>query len=183
MEGLIFPEVTLIPQFPSRCERQYVGIDFGYTNDPTAILRVGIEGENLYLEEQVYATHMLTNDIIIALKRAGLPVISESADPRLVEEIHRAGVRIKPVRKYKGSVEAGIQTMQGLALHVTQGSVNLIKELRSYTYDRDKEGNFVNAPIDAYNHAIDAARYVVMETVMGGRRRPIDKHRLARIAH
>ncbi len=169
VEGLIFPGVELIPQFPARCERQYVGVDFGYANDPTAIIRVGIEGESLYLEELAYATHMLTADIIRELKRvADLPVISESADPRLVDEIRRAGIRIRAVRKYRGSIEAGIQTMQGMALRAAQGSVNLIKELRSYTYERDREGNFTNSPIDAYNHALDAVRYVVMETVMGG---------------
>ncbi len=179
VEGLIFPGVELIKAFPEQCERQYVGVDFGYANDPTAIIRVGIEGESLYLEELAYATHMLTADIIRELKRvADLPVISESADPRLVEEIRRAGIRIRPVRKYRGSIEAGIQTMQGMALRATQGSVNLIKELRSYTYDRDREGNFINSPIDAYNHALDAVRYVVMETVMGGQRRPPSLERL-----
>lgn len=186
VEGLVFTRVTdvsEVPPSPYR-RRRYIGTDWGYTNDPTAIVEVIIEEETktLYLNELVYRTEMVTADIIRELKAVEPParVISESADPRLVQEIYRAGIDIHPVHKYPGSIEAGIIKMQEYTLAVTRQSVNLRKELRNYTYRQDKEGRWLNQPIDAWNHAIDAVRYVILSEALGGRRRPVDLGRVAR---
>ena len=112
-----------------------------------------------------------------------LKIISESADPRLIQEIYRAGLNIHPVQKFKGSVEAGITKMLEYNIKVTKRSTNTLKEFRNYTYAQDKEGKWLNVPIDAFNHMIDASRYVVINEVLGGVRRKPDMEALARAAY
>lgn len=181
IEGLIFKNIELVDEIPERIRRRYAGIDYGFTNDPTAIAEVAIDGADLYIDEKCYRTEMLTGEIIAKLKSdcAGLKIISESADPRMIQEIYRAGINIHPVKKYPGSVEAGIAKMLELNIKITKRSLNAIKEFKNYTYEQDKEGKWLNKPIDCYNHIIDAVRYVVMNEIMGGERKPIDKQRTA----
>lgn len=186
VEGLVFRNVDVVERIPETGyrRRRFLGVDFGYTNDPTAIIDVLIEEESktLYLDELCYRTTMLTSDIIAELKPQGaVKVISESADPRLVQEIYRAGVNIHPVVKYSGSIEAGITKMQEYKLVITKRSTNVIKEFRNYTYQQDKEGKWLNTPIDVWNHAIDAIRYVVMSELLGGKRKAIDLKRVAKL--
>lgn len=179
VEGLVFTNVEETRSIPPHVRKRWIGIDFGYTNDPTAICEVGLDGNDLYVDELCYRTHMLTSDIIHELKmHPGLEVISESADPRLVEEIYRAGINIHPVQKFKGSVEAGITKMLEYSIKVTSGSANVRKEFRNYTYAQDKEGKWLNVPIDSFNHGIDAVRYVVISRLLGGKRRPVDLRRI-----
>lgn len=182
VEGLIFKNVDTVPQIPARATREWAGIDFGYSQDPTAIVRVALMGDDLYIDEVAYYTEMLSSDIVRVLKDEcrGRKVISESADPRLIQEIYRAGVDIHPVAKFPGSIEAGISKMLELKIHITAHSVNVLKEFKNYTYRQDKEGKWLNRPIDAWNHAIDAVRYVVMTEIMGGARRAVDIGRIAR---
>lgn len=166
VEGIIFPNYKIVDSIPANVDRRYVGVDYGYTNDPTAIVEVAVEGDNMYINELCYKTHMTTSEIISELKKAGLKVISESADPRLVDEIRMSGVNILPVQKYKGSIDAGISKMQSMNIHITKNSFNVIKEFKNYTYEQDRNGKWLNSPIDSYNHSIDAVRYVVLETIM-----------------
>ena len=185
VEGLVFRNVDVVERIPETGyrRRRFLGVDFGYTNDPTAIVDVLIEEETktLYIDELCYRTSMLTSDIVAELKPQGaVKVISESADPRLVQEIYRAGINIHPVVKYQGSVEAGLTKMQEYKIVITKHSTNVIKEFRNYTYSQDKEGKWLNTPIDVWNHAIDAIRYVVMSEILGGQRKPIDRERIAK---
>lgn len=185
VEGLVFRNVEVVERIPETGyrRRRFLGMDFGYTNDPTAIVDVIIEEETktLYIDELCYRTSMLTSDIVAELKPQGqVKIISESADPRLVQEIYRAGVNIHPVVKYQGSVEAGLTKMQEYKIVITKHSTNVIKEFRNYTYSQDKEGKWLNTPIDVWNHAIDAIRYVVMSEILGGQRKPIDLGRIAK---
>lgn len=185
VEGLIFRDVEYIEDIPPQVRKRWRGMDFGFTNDPTAIVTVGVDGDNLYIDEVAYATQMLSSDIIRTLKAQDEPleVIAESADPRLIQEIYRAGINIHPVKKFQGSVDAGIQKMLQYKMHITKRSANIIKEQKNYTYRQDKEGKWLNEPIDAYNHAMDAVRYVVMQKLLGGERKPLDKRRIARLAY
>lgn len=186
VEGLVFRNVDVVERIPESdySRRHFIGMDFGYTNDPTAIVDVLIEEETktIFLDELCYRTSMLTSDIIGELKpQKAVKVISESADPRLVQEIYRAGVNIHPVVKYSGSIEAGITKMQEYKVVITKRSTNIIKEFRNYTYQQDKEGKWLNTPIDVWNHAIDAVRYVVMSELLGGKRKGIDLGRVAKL--
>jgi len=167
IEGLIFPDIRIIEEFPEHAKRQAIGIDYGFTNDPTAIIRCGIIDDNLYLDELCYETDMLSKDIINILKPLKMKVLSESADPRLIKEISNAGVLIYPVKKGQGSVNAGIMKMKEYNIHITKNSFNFIKEKNNYTYIQNKDGKFINEPIDAYNHCFDATRYYVMGEMLG----------------
>jgi len=181
VEGLVFPDITLIDKFPEHAKKICLAMDFGFTNDPTAIVRCGVIDENLYVDEICYRTHMLTGDIIGELRPfKRIKVISESADPRMVQELTNAGFWIVPVTKGAGSVEAGIMFMQGMKIHVTKGSLNLIKEFRNYVFAENKDGKRLNIPIDAYNHGIDSSRYYCLEELIGKNRnvKPLSKNDL-----
>lgn len=167
VEGLIFKEIEIIDEFPSWAKSQDIGIDFGFTNDPTAAIKCGIIDDCLYLDELFYRTQMLSRDIINELKQHDLDIMSESADPRLIQEIANAGINIYPVDKFQGSIMAGITKMLEYKIMVTKRSVNLIKEFKNYTYIQDKDGKWLNKPIDAYNHGIDAARYYILGKILG----------------
>lgn len=167
-EGIIFPEFDIVDEFPMFADRVAAGLDFGYAQDPTAIVRCGIVDNNLYLDEQCYRTHMLANEIIRELKRIGLHVYADSADPRLIQEIANAGIVIYPADKYKGSIMGGLTKMMEYRLCVTKRSVNLIKELRNYVYDQDKDGRLINEPIDAYNHCFTGD--TIVEASCGSKR-------------
>lgn len=176
VEGLIFENVVELKHdyipFEKR-KHHYRGIDFGYTNDPTAIIDVYICGDELWLDEICYKTKMLSSDIIKEIKnannrdRSNVEIISESADPRLIDELNNAGLDVKPVRKYAGSIIAGINKMQIMKIFITNRSVNLKKEFKNYTYRQNKDGKWLNEPIDSFNHGIDAVRYVVLEKLLG----------------
>ena len=176
VEGLIFENVKELKHdyipFEKR-KHHYRGMDFGYTNDPTAIIDVYICGDELWLDEICYRTKMLSSDIIKEIKnannrdRSNVEIISESADPRLIDELNNAGLDIKPVRKYAGSIIAGINKMQTMKIFITSRSVNLKKEFKNYTYRQNKDGKWLNEPIDSFNHGIDAVRYVVLEKLLG----------------
>lgn len=104
-----------------------------------------------------------------------------SADPRLVQEIYRAGINIHPVVKFKGSIDAGITKMQEYKIYILKSSINAIKEFKNYTYTQDKEGKWLNQPIDDFNHAIDSIRYVILSEVLGGGQRIVDVGRVAKM--
>ena len=166
VEGLIFENVVIDDYIPIQARRhRYIGMDFGYANDSTAIVEVMLYGNNIYLNEICYKTHMLTDEIIATLKDIeGRPeIISESADPRLVDEIYNAGLDIKPVKKFAGSINAGIMKMQQYKIHVTSKSLNLRKEFNNYTWRQDKEGKWLNEPIDMWNHCFTGDTLILTE--------------------
>lgn len=170
-EGAIFKRFEIVDSIPDYAKKRGVGLDFGYSNDPSAAIECALIDNDLYLDELFYRTRMLSGDISDSLKPFRLKVISESADPRLIQEISNSGILIYPVDKSninsKSSILAGIDKMLELNLKITRRSYNLLYELRKYTWDKDKDGNYINKPIDKYNHALDAARYWVLGEVLG----------------
>ena len=168
IEGLIFENYTVIKEIPIWVKRRWYGLDFGYTNDPTACSENGFLDNAIYIDEKFYRTNMLSSDIIKEFKRMPkLNIWSESADPRLIAEIYNAGFNIRPVNKYHGSVEAGIDFMKSKKIYITEGSINAKKELDNYTYQQDKNGKWLNIPVDDFNHIIDEVRYCCMMELMG----------------
>ena len=168
-EGAVFKKIGVVKEFPKWCKKVAIGDDFGFTHDPSAGILCGIIDNDLYLDELFYRTGMLSSDIAKELKRfGGLKVFSESADPRLIQEIHNAGIKIYPVDKSGNSIIAGIDKMLSFDhIFVTERSYNLRTEFRKYVWDTDKDGNYINQPIDKYNHGIDAVRYYVLGQLLG----------------
>lgn len=168
-EGAIFKKINQIKEFPAWCEKVALGQDFGYSNDPTAIVKCGVIGNALYIDEVCYKTHMLTKDIISELKPYNdLKVMSESADPRLIDEISNAGIKIYPVEKGSGSIIAGIEKMLEMEIYITERSYNMLIEFRNYVWDKDKDGRPVNQPADGQaDHLIDAVRYYILGMILG----------------
>lgn len=172
-EGAVFKKWGIVDKFPKECKRVCLSIDWGFTHDPSACVRCGVIDNRLYVDEEFYETGMLSSDIIKRLRKinerdmTNYKVIADSADPRLIQEVANGGILIYPVMKGPGSVLAGIDKMNTMELYVTKRSVNLQEEWRNYTWDKDKDGHYINQPIDAYNHATDAARYYVNGELLG----------------
>lgn len=180
LEGLIFSKFSLIKEIPFYVKRKWRALDFGFTNDPTAIETVGFHDDCLYLDEECYATHMTTPDIIDTIKE--LPeartrkIWADNAEQREITEIHNAGLPIQSTTKGAGSVLFGIDFMQGLKhIYITEKSLNIHKEFKNYTWQQDpKTARFVNIPCDNYNHAIDGIRYVCWMELLGHAYRNMD---------
>jgi len=164
LEGVIFSNWKQIDTLPKDAKLIGIGLDFGYTNDPTAIIEIYNYNGQRILNELKYQTGMLNSDIAKELPKH-VPVYADSSEPKSIDEIRRYGITIKGVTKGKDSINYGIDVMQRQEYLVTSNSVNLIKELRAYCWDTDKAGTRLNKPIDTNNHAIDALRYHEMETL------------------
>ena len=164
LEGVVFSNWKLIDTIPNEARLIGIGVDFGYTNDETAIIEVYKMNETRILNEVTYQTGLLNSDIAKILPR-DVPVYADSAEPKSIADISRFGITIKGVTKGRDSINYGIDVMQRENYLVTSQSTNLIKELRSYCWDTDKTGKRLNKPIDNFNHAIDAVRYHEMETL------------------
>ena len=144
-----------------------LGMDFGFTNDPTTLVEVWKDGfDGIYLNELIYEQGLTNNDIAALLGSYGvdkyIEIIADSAEPKSIEELRRFGYNIKPAHKGPDSVNNGIDILKRHQIHVTKQSVNLIKELNNYKWFTDKNGNKLNKPVDLFNHALDAVRYVAL---------------------
>ena len=164
LQGAVFSNYKIIDTIPTEARLIGIGMDFGYTNDPTSIIEVYKLNETRILNEVTYQTGLLNSDIAKLLPK-NVPVYADSAEPKSIADIQRYGITIKGVTKGKDSINYGIDVMQREDYLVTSQSTNLIKELRSYCWDTDKTGKRLNKPIDNFNHAIDAVRYHEMETL------------------
>ena len=167
VEGLIYTNWSIVDELPTEYKREFYCIDFGFTNDPTAILRVRLQGGELWVHELAYNTGMLNTDIVDVLHKAGVPssasIVCDSAEQKSIAEINNLGrYRAVPVAKGRGSVSAGITAVQAYKLRVTKESLGTIDELRNYSWRRDAHtGAYINEAIDKYNHSLDALRYGV----------------------
>lgn len=143
-----------------------LGLDFGYVNDATAFVVAYLDETNktIYIEQEVYQTGLLNNQIADFINYMGFAksvIIADSAEQKSIEEIRQKGIsRIKPAVKGQGSIMQGIQKLQQYKLIVNPQCVNMITELQNYSYKKDKATNeYINEPIDAFNHLCDALRY------------------------
>jgi phage terminase large subunit len=166
LQGAVFTNYTIIDRIPEEARLIGIGLDFGYSADPTAIIEIYTYNNQRILNEKAYQTKMLNSDIAKILP-VSVPIVADSAEPKSIEEIRRQkhGILIKGATKGKDSINYGIDVMQRQDYLVTKSSTNLIKELRSYCWDTDKTGKRLNKPIDTFNHGIDAIRYHEMDTL------------------
>jgi len=160
-QALIF-RINECNSIPAEAKFLSYGMDFGFTNDPTTLVAIYQQGDNIYLKELLYQTGLTNRDINEKLKLHSVDrkeIFADSAEPKSIEELYRMGWNIKPATKGQGSVNIGIDMMKRYQIHVTKDSVNMIKEFRNYKWQEDKNGNVLNTPVDMFNHTIDAIRY------------------------
>lgn len=142
------------------------GLDWGYSQDPTAVVAIYKNGDNLYLEEILYEKGLVLKDIADRLNALEITKSEEiwcdSSEPRSIEELYRMGFNAKAVKKGPDSIKFGISVMQNHKLHIQKKSQNLINEMYAYQYATDKHGYITDTPEGGLDHCLDAARYVAM---------------------
>lgn len=165
LEGVIFNNWQQIDVLPNDARLLGYGVDFGYSNDPTAIVEVYKWNDKRIVNEICYQKE-LSNSQIAKLITTKNIAYCDSAEPKSIAELVSYGVNATAVRKGTDSINFGIQVMQEQDYLITKQSTNLINELRKYAWDKDKKtGATLNKPIDMFNHAIDAFRYHEMESI------------------
>ena len=162
IEGKIYTNWNIIDEIPHEARLERYGMDFGYTNDPTAIVAVYYYNGGWILDEKVYKKGMSNKEIADTLKN--MPeklVIADSAEPKSIDEIRSYGLNIMPCEKGKDSVRNGIQLIQDQKISITKQSINGIKEYRNYLWMVDKNGKIINEPEGGNAHFLDASRYAL----------------------
>jgi len=165
LEGVIFNNWKITDSIPEDARLIGYGLDFGYSNDPTAIVEIYKWNSKRILNEICYQKGLSNSDIA---KKINTKMICycDSAEPKSIRELNENGINAKSVTKGADSINYGIQIIQDNEYLVTSKSLNIITELRKYAWDKDKKtGNKLNKPIDNYNHAMDAWRYHEMESL------------------
>lgn len=165
VEGLIFRNWDIVDEIPKDAKLVANGLDFGYTNDETALPRVWMMDNELYIDLLIYETGLTNPDIAKKVRELNIEgeIIAESAEPKSIKELSNEGLFITPVTKGKDSVVNSIDILKRYKMHITRSSYALIKELNSYKWREDKvTGKSINEPVDFNNHAIDALRYVAL---------------------
>ena len=160
-----------------------LGLDFGYTNDPTAFVCAILSGNRIYVFKEWGGTGYLNDQIAEQIKSMGFAkslIMADSAEQKSIEEIKRAGVnRIKPCAKGKGSILQGIQKIQQYELIIHPSCKQIKEELENYSWKKDKNTNeYINEPIDAWNHYLDALRYAMQCIDMRAQLKSMDKNLL-----
>ena len=169
VEGLVIPNITLIDELPDDVRKIGGGMDFGFSNDPTAFYICGIKQNRqakmteIYVDEVIYETGLTDNDIIAKFNANNinktLRIYADSAQPSTIEEMRRSGYNVAPVSKKKDSVKHGLQIMKRSRIFVTKRSIGFIKQQKQYKYKMLSNGEYSNDPMDLNNHAMDAVRY------------------------
>lgn len=160
VEGRIFTGWQIIDTIPHEARLERYGLDFGYSNDPTALVAIYYYNGGYILDEVVFQKGLSNRQIaetILNVKSA--LTIADSAEPKSIDEIRMYGVNIQPCTKGPGSVLQRINMVQDQQVSVTKRSVNVIKEYRNYLWYRDKEGRLTNEPEHLWSHSMDAICY------------------------
>jgi phage terminase large subunit len=160
VEGKIYKDWQIVDEIPHEARLERRGMDFGYSNDPTAIVDIYYYNGGYILDEICYQKGLSNKqiaDILINLPK--VLCVADSAEPKSIDEIASYGINIIPAEKGPDSVRQGIQFVQDLRISVTKRSLNIIKEYRNYLWETDKDGKILNVPEDLFNHSMDAIRY------------------------
>lgn len=164
LEGVVFNNWSQVDTLPKEASLIGYGMDFGFTNDPSTCIGVYKLNDDIILDEVFYKKGLSNSDISTLLKADDVKgeIYADSADPKSIDELKKYGHRIMPTKKGPDSILHGINLLQEQSILITKRSINLKKELEEYSWKKDKDGNTLNIPIDIYNHAIDAARYLAL---------------------
>ena len=170
IKGLIYSNWQVTANMPDHYDWKYMGLDFGFTNDPSALVSIVKDGQNIYVNELIYETGLTNLDLIAKMVSIGVNnvvIYADSAEPKSIAEINKtpdaraARIKLVPTTKGRDSVKHGINIVQQQKLLITDTSHNLQKEIQSYKW-QEKNNELVNAPIAGYgDHALDAMRYAI----------------------
>ncbi|MCH2043972.1 MAG: PBSX family phage terminase large subunit [Saprospiraceae bacterium] len=172
IKGLIFPKVTIVPEMPEILKRPGGGLDFGYTNDPTALYHCGFYRGGLYIDERMYSVGMEDDDIVESIKSSklrNLITYADSQEPKTINALNRMNVTVKGAVKGKDSIKYGIKVVKKYPIFITATSQGLLKEQKLYKWLVNPDGRATNKPINKFNHGWDAVRYYTVMTVGQGR--------------
>ncbi len=163
LEGKIYRDWSIIDEVPQDARLERFGIDFGYTNDPSAIVAVYRQGDGLILDEILFQKGMLNSQLaaVIQNQEKNVLCVADAAEPKSIDELSSYGIAIIPCTKGRDSVKAGIDLVQDQRVRVTKRSTNIIKEYRNYMWEVDKDGKVLNVPEHGFSHSMDAIRYAV----------------------
>ena len=163
VQTMIFRNFNLVDDVQGRLIGY--GLDFGFTNSPTALVEVRQLDDSLYIRELLYEKRLTNTDLANKMKQLGIDrtteIVGDSAEPKSIEEIYRQGFNIKPAKKGAG-IHLGIDIMRRYKLNITKDSLNAIKEFRSYKWATDKNGDVLNTPVKVNDHLVDAVRYLCL---------------------
>ena len=177
-EGLIYEnweeiefdiqEILKIPDIESA-----FGLDFGYTNDPSALFAglISKERREIYVTDELYKKALTNNKLAEEIKNMGYGkerITADSAEPKSIDELYDLGLKgISGARKGKDSINNGIQFIQGYKIIIHPRCVNFLTEISNYTWAKDKFDKPINKPIDMFNHLMDAMRYALEKFMEG----------------
>lgn len=187
-EGLVFDNFDVV-DFDIDAKIRKIGtvvtgLDFGFKHDPTTLPSSVYDTgrKELWIFDELYKTGLVAEEIIDEIKKRDLAkatITADSASPMAIEEIRRGGVRrIRPMYKARDAIPVGLSFMQDLRIHIHPRCVNTIEEFNTYVYAQDKEGNWLNQPVDKNNHVIDAVRYSLMDYYAGGAPKAVSLKRI-----
>jgi phage terminase large subunit len=166
LAGLIYSNWDIVQSIPEGAKLLGCGLDYGFTNDPTALIEIYKYENELYFNELIYETGLTNPDIDKKMLTLGisksLDIVGDSAEPKSNEELRRYGWNIRGATKGQDSVNYGIDILKSYKCHVTRRSIHLDRERRKYKWAEDKNGKTLNKPIDAFNHGMDGVRYLAM---------------------
>lgn len=162
LEGRIYGwDVVPLPKGTSY--EIFYGGDFGYSIDPAAVVKIYRKADEFWLQEVIYKTGLTNQALGKEMKDKGITennvIYFDSAEPKSIQELCNMGLNAKPCRKGADSVRAGIDFIKSKKVHIVDGSTNIDRETSSYVWDKDKDGNALNTPVDFNNHLLDAVRY------------------------
>ena len=166
IQGLVLTNWDIVDSLPLSDEWKLsaYGLDFGFTNDPSALEHVVLAHGDLYIDEVLYSTGLTNPDIAQRAHDNGIDsqqqIIADCAEPKSIRELQAAGLWVTPSPKGQDSIVSGIDILKRYRMHVTRRSVGILSNLRSYQWGKDRDGNMTNKPEDKNNHGIDAIRYV-----------------------
>lgn len=175
IEGLIFPDIIQVDALPRPEERsdsiiETWGLDYGFTNDPTALIHCLTDNrkKELWFDERLFRIGMLNEDIAAAMKQEGIGhsvrIYADAAEPKTNETLRRYGFNI--IGSYKATrIAEQLQAMKGYKIYITKTSLNMIREGRNYSWLKNADGTYQNEPADFMNHTMDAARYGVFPNI------------------
>jgi phage terminase large subunit len=162
VEGTIYNDYVIIDDIPTDAKLLGYGLDFGYSQDPCSLVGIYKYNDDIVVDEVIYQTGLLNSELSNLMKSYKVvgEIYADSAEPKSIAELKRFGHQVKPVEKGRDSINYGIQIVQQKHLMITRRSRGILDEITKYMWKKNRDGGYETTPIDAYNHSMDALRYI-----------------------